>query len=81
MSTLGGGICSAKTNTCEIIDQVGQTVYSAGSRLLNLSIAFKASINFCWSVLISHVNVEATTSVQNQRLHGDAFPFVQLADV
>lgn len=39
--TLGGGICSAKTNTCEIIDQVGQTVYSAGSRLLNMRIALK----------------------------------------
>lgn len=81
MSTLGVGICSAKTNTCEIIDQVGQTVYSAASRLLNLSIALKVSINFLWSVLIFHVNLEATTSVQNQRLNGDAFPFVQLADV
>lgn len=28
-----------------------------------------------------HVEANVTTSVQNQRLHGDAFPFVQLAYV
>lgn len=40
-ATLGGGICAAKTNTCEIIDQVGQIVYCASSGLANLSIGIK----------------------------------------
>lgn len=38
---LGGGICAAKTNTCEIIDQVGRTVYSDSCRLMNLSTVLK----------------------------------------